>query len=72
MDLVADFKVHGVICYTLKFCDTFLYDVPLLKKRLDAENIPSLFLDSDYTPGTMGRLKTRIEAFLELLIDHHV
>jgi len=70
MDLVADFKVHGVICYTLKFCDTFLYDVPLLKKRLDAENIPSLFLDSDYTPGTMGRLKTRIEAFLELLREH--
>ncbi len=70
MDLVADFKAHGVICYTLKFCDTFLYDVPLLKKRLDAENIPSLFLDSDYTPGTMGRLKTRIEAFFELLREH--
>jgi bzd-type benzoyl-CoA reductase N subunit len=70
MDLAADFKVHGVICYTLKFCDTFLYDVPLLKKRLDAERIPCLFLDSDYTPGTMGRLKTRIEAFLELLTDH--
>lgn len=70
MDLAADFKVHGVICYTLKFCDTFLYDVPLLKKRLDAWRIPSLFLDSDYTPGTMGRLKTRIEAFLELLKEH--
>jgi len=70
MDLVVDFEVHGVICYTLKFCDTFLYDIPLLKKRLDAQNIPSLFLDSDYTPGTMGRLKTRIEAFLELLREH--
>jgi bzd-type benzoyl-CoA reductase N subunit len=67
LDLVADFEVHGVICYTLKFCDTFLYDVPLLKERLDALDIPSLFLDSDYTPGTMGRLKTRIEAFIELL-----
>jgi bzd-type benzoyl-CoA reductase N subunit len=70
MDLVAEFDVHGVICYTLKFCDTFLYDIPLLKKRLDAQNIPSLFLDSDYTPGTMGRLKTRIEAFLEMLREH--
>jgi benzoyl-CoA reductase/2-hydroxyglutaryl-CoA dehydratase subunit BcrC/BadD/HgdB len=67
---VAEFDVHGVICYTLKFCDTFLYDIPLLKKRLDAQNIPSLFLDSDYTPGTMGRLKTRIEAFLEMLREH--
>jgi bzd-type benzoyl-CoA reductase N subunit len=70
MDLVTDFEVHGVICYTLKFCDTFLYDIPLLKKRLDAQNIPSLFLDSDYTPGTMGRLKTRIEAFLEILREN--
>ncbi|UCD71899.1 MAG: 2-hydroxyacyl-CoA dehydratase [Syntrophobacterales bacterium] len=70
MDLVVDFEVHGVICYTLKFCDTFLYDIPLLKKRLDDQGIPSLFLDSDYTPGTMGRLKTRIEAFLEMLREH--
>jgi len=70
MDLVAEFEIHGVICYTLKFCDTFLYDVPLLKKRLDARKIPSLFLDSDYTPGSMGRIKTRIEAFLELLREH--
>ena len=70
MDLAVEFDVHGVICYTLKFCDTFLYDIPLLKKRLDAQRIPSLFLDSDYTPGTMGRFKTRIEAFLELLGEH--
>jgi benzoyl-CoA reductase subunit C len=70
MSLAADFDVHGAICYTLKFCDTFLYDIPLLKERLDARNIPSLILDSDYTPGTMGRLKTRIEAFLEMLREH--
>jgi len=70
MNLAADFEVHGVICYTLKFCDTFLYDIPLLKERLAARNIPSLILDSDYTPGTMGRLKTRIEAFLEMLREH--
>lgn len=65
--LVDEFGADGVIFYTLKFCDNYLYDIPLLRERLEARGIPSLTLEGDYTPGTLGRVKTRIEAFMEML-----
>jgi benzoyl-CoA reductase subunit C len=65
--LIAEFKADGVIFYTLKFCDSFLYDIPVLKGQLGAHGIPSLILEGDYTAGTLGRVKTRIQAFIEML-----
>jgi benzoyl-CoA reductase/2-hydroxyglutaryl-CoA dehydratase subunit BcrC/BadD/HgdB len=68
--LIDDFRVDGVIFYTLKFCDPFLYDIPLLKSQLGIRGIPSLMLEGDYMPGTLGRVKTRIQAFIEMLGEH--
>jgi bcr-type benzoyl-CoA reductase subunit C len=65
--LIDAFRADGVIFYTLKFCDPFLYDIPVLKSQLDARGVPSLVLEGDYTPGTLGRVRTRIEAFIEML-----
>jgi benzoyl-CoA reductase/2-hydroxyglutaryl-CoA dehydratase subunit BcrC/BadD/HgdB len=67
MRMIDEFQVDGVIFYTMKFCDPFLFDVPVLKERLAAKALPSLSLEGDYTPGTLGRVKTRIEAFIEML-----
>lgn len=65
--MIGDLRVNGVIFYTLKFCDPFLFDVPVLKGLLDDKGIPNLVLEGDYSPGTLGRVKTRIEAFVEML-----
>jgi len=65
--MIDEFRVDGVIFYTLKFCDPFLFDVPLLKERLVERGLPTLRLEGDYTPGTLGRVRTRIEAFIEML-----
>ena len=65
--LVDDLQVDGVIFYTMKFCDPFLFDLPVLKGQLGSRGIPSLILEGDYTPGTLGRVKTRIQAFVEML-----
>ena len=65
--LVDELGIDGVIFYTLKFCDPFLYDVPVLKGQLADRGVPSLMLEGDYTPGTLGRVKTRIQAFIEML-----
>jgi len=67
MAMIDEFGVDGVIFYTLKFCDPYLYDVPLLKARLAERGIPGLQLEGDFTPGTLGRVRTRIEAFIEML-----
>lgn len=65
--LIDDYKVNGIIFYTMKFCDPFLFDVPVFKTRLESKGIPSLLLEGDYTPGTLGRVRTRVEAFVEML-----
>jgi benzoyl-CoA reductase/2-hydroxyglutaryl-CoA dehydratase subunit BcrC/BadD/HgdB len=65
--MIDEFSADGVIFYTLKFCDPYLYDVPLLKARLAERGIPGLQLEGDFTPGTLGRVRTRIEAFIEML-----
>jgi benzoyl-CoA reductase/2-hydroxyglutaryl-CoA dehydratase subunit BcrC/BadD/HgdB len=67
LEMIDESRVDGVIFYTMKFCDPFLFDVPLLKERLAARGIPTLSLEGDYTPGTLGRVKTRVEAFTEML-----
>lgn len=62
-----EFGAAGVIHHTLKFCDTYLYDVPNLKNSLEEAGLKTLFVEGDCTIGSFGQLKTRIEAFAEML-----
>ncbi|MFX0049012.1 MAG: 2-hydroxyacyl-CoA dehydratase subunit D [Candidatus Hermodarchaeota archaeon] len=62
-----EFKVDGIIHHSLKFCDTYLYDVPTLKKILIEKGLNVLFIESDGTLGDVNQLRTRIEAFSEIL-----
>ena len=57
----------GVIIYNLKYCDPLTFYLPLIKDRLSKENIPTLIIDDDYTLGAKGQIRTRIEAFLEMV-----
>ena len=68
--LMDEFKVDGIVFYTMKFCDPFLFDVPVFKAQLERKGIPSLLLEGDYTSGTLGRVKTRVEAFVEMLREN--
>ncbi|MCL6087472.1 MAG: 2-hydroxyacyl-CoA dehydratase family protein [Actinobacteria bacterium] len=60
-------KINAVIFASLKFCDNTLYFYPELKKELEKLNIPSLFLDIEYGSSSLGQIRTRIEAFYEML-----
>ncbi|MEW6367454.1 MAG: 2-hydroxyacyl-CoA dehydratase family protein [Acidobacteriota bacterium] len=66
-DLVREFSADGVIYHSLKFCDTNLYDAPVVKQHLAEGGIRALFIESDGTPGSFGQLRTRIEAFGEMI-----
>ena len=64
---IRDFKVDGVVLYIYKYCDPFGFDVPAMKSYIESEGIPVLYLEDEYSMSTIGRLRTRIQAFLELL-----
>ena len=65
--MAHDFSVKGVILYIMRQCDLHQYDVPELTDYLAREGLPVLHLEGDYTMGAIGALRTRIEAFIEML-----
>lgn len=58
-------KAHGVVHATLSFCTPYLVEYNRVKKFADENKILVLPIESDYSMGDMGQLKTRIEAFVE-------
>ena len=67
LKLIEDYDVDGVICYTLSFCDPHKMDYPDLRDYLQARGIPSLRIDDDYSLGNAESIRTRVEAFVEML-----
>ena len=65
--LVKEEKADGVIFLFLKFCDPHAFDYPCLKECLDGEEIPSIFLEVEQQISASGQLRTRLEAFVEML-----
>lgn len=64
---IKDFKVDGVVLYIYKYCDPYGFDVPAMKSYIESKGVPVLYLEDEYSMSTIGRLRTRIQAFLELI-----
>ncbi len=62
-----EFKADGAILYLYKYCDPFGFEVPARKAYYQSIHLPLLYLEDVYSAGTMGQLKTRIQAFLEMI-----
>ncbi|MBW1674967.1 MAG: 2-hydroxyacyl-CoA dehydratase [Deltaproteobacteria bacterium] len=60
-------KAKGVIFYMVKFCETELFDVPLLEKELKNRGLATLLIDCEVNQGLSGQLVTRVEAFVEMI-----
>jgi benzoyl-CoA reductase/2-hydroxyglutaryl-CoA dehydratase subunit BcrC/BadD/HgdB len=64
---VKDWKINGVIYYVVRGCVLYAMEYTRVKRVLDHLNIPVYYLDTEYTREDVGQLKTRVEAFLEML-----
>jgi len=67
LKLIKDFAVSGVIWYELLCCETYDAESYFFSQKMGERNIPVLILESDYGTVDTGQLKTRIEAFIEIL-----
>ncbi len=65
--MAKDWQAEGVILQSLKYCDSHGYDVPGIKHYLDTLGIPSIYIEHDYTEGSLAPIRTRIEAFVETI-----
>jgi len=64
---VEEYKADGVINYNLSFCHTYAIEYEKLEKALKEKNIPVLNVETDYSEEDAGQIKTRVEAFLEMI-----
>ena len=65
--LVRERRAQGVIFFLLKFCDPHAFDYPYLKEALDREKVPSLLMEVEDRLPADGQLRTRFEAFVEMI-----
>jgi benzoyl-CoA reductase/2-hydroxyglutaryl-CoA dehydratase subunit BcrC/BadD/HgdB len=64
---VKDWNINGVIYYVVRGCMLYAMEYTYVKRVLDRLGIPVYYLDTEYTREDVGQLKTRVEAFLEML-----
>jgi benzoyl-CoA reductase/2-hydroxyglutaryl-CoA dehydratase subunit BcrC/BadD/HgdB len=58
---------RGVIFLLYKYCETHYFDYPDLKAALESKGIPTLLLEVEDPSSSIGQLKVRIQAFVEML-----
>lgn len=65
--LFKEYQADGVIHYVLSFCDPYAVETYQVEKVAKREGISLLKMETDYSQEDAGQLKTRVEAFLEMV-----
>jgi benzoyl-CoA reductase/2-hydroxyglutaryl-CoA dehydratase subunit BcrC/BadD/HgdB len=66
-NLVKRSGARGVLFVLPKFCTPHLADIPLLSKELKKAGVPALLVEMDENWQMQGAVRTRLEAFFEML-----
>ena len=64
---VQDSEAKGVIFLLYKYCEAHFFDYPDLKVALESKGIPTLLLEVEDPSYSIGQLKIRVQAFVEML-----
>jgi benzoyl-CoA reductase/2-hydroxyglutaryl-CoA dehydratase subunit BcrC/BadD/HgdB len=67
-NLAKEYHADGVVDVTWVGCHTYNVESRVLREYLAKHgNVPLLQIETDYSAGDVGQIKTRIEAFLEMV-----
>ena len=69
VDLAREYKVDGVLFTYLKFCPCYGITKGKFINAFQDAGFPVLELGTDYSQGDVGQIKTRVEAFIEVLTE---
>ena len=65
--MAKEYNVDGVIDTNLKFCCLYDTERRSVEEAMNEAGIPFLGIETDYTDSDAEQLRTRIEAFVEML-----
>lgn len=64
---IAEWKADGVISLTLHSCHPFGIETENIRRVCDSCGVPLLHIETDFSTGDEGQIRTRLEAFLEMI-----
>lgn len=67
LDFARDWNASAAIMYVIRYCDNMAFDVPDVKDYLERSGIKVFPIHNDYSLVGMAQLRTRVQAFLEML-----
>ncbi len=66
--LTQEMRPHGVVDLTWHCCHTYNVESPIVAAHmLEKHGLPTLHIETDYADADVEQLRTRVEAFLEIL-----
>lgn len=69
VEMASAAHADGVIHHALQFCSPYAHEALSLEASLEEDGLPCLRVDSDYGSSDVEALRTRVQAFLEILRD---
>jgi benzoyl-CoA reductase/2-hydroxyglutaryl-CoA dehydratase subunit BcrC/BadD/HgdB len=67
LQLAREYKVDGVISQIIRYCVPYAHDLPLITEKLEQIGVPTLALDVEYGTSGSGQIRTRVQAFVEMV-----
>jgi benzoyl-CoA reductase/2-hydroxyglutaryl-CoA dehydratase subunit BcrC/BadD/HgdB len=67
VQFASDFEVDGVIYHVLQACHIYGMEQQRIEKALERVKVPVLNIETDYSQEDVEQIRTRVEAFLEMV-----
>jgi len=67
VDLVGRNQAQGVVFLRVMYCDPYDFEFVMVKNRLSEMGVPFLSLVTEHGTGPLEPIRTRLQAFLEML-----
>ena len=66
-EYIKDYSVDGVVDVTLTACHTYAIETEIVRRAVESCGKSYLAVETNYSNSDAGQLKTRLEAFVEML-----
>ena len=65
LEMARQYQIDGVVYQAFSGCQVYELEHRAITTALQGENLPVMYIETDYSPDDMGQLSTRVEAFIE-------
>lgn len=66
-ETIAEWKADGIVSITLHSCNPFAIETENIRRVCEKCGVPLLHIETDFTDGDAGQIRTRIAAYLEMI-----